>query len=262
MALWTFLGLTMVATLYFGWHYVVDDIAGLAIGAIAVPIAGVATGHLRPEIPTDWRAAVPNTLTLGRIAIVPAVVWLLLENSGPSLTAAALFAAASLTDLCDGHLARRWRVQSTFGALADPFADKLLVLGSLVALATVDRVPVWVVVVIASREVWVTLLRAYARRNGVVLAAGPLGKAKMVVQVCVVLALITFDLSGVALYLPLYAMVAITVASGVEIGLRRAGGASAPRRRARGAARSSRAPAKRPRARGPEIGSEAYDCVR
>ena len=147
-------------------------------------------------------------------------MWLLLEQGGLSLTAAALFAAASLTDLYDGHLARRWGVESTFGALADPFADKLLVLGSLVALASVDRIPVWVVVLIASREVWATLLRAYARRTGVVLAAGPLGKAKMVVQVGVVLTLMAYDLGGVALYLPLYAMVAITVASGVEIALR------------------------------------------
>jgi CDP-diacylglycerol--glycerol-3-phosphate 3-phosphatidyltransferase len=220
VALWTFLGLTMVATLYFGWHYAVDDIAGLGIGLIAVVLGGVATGHLRFEVPVRWRPAVPNLLTLGRIAIIPAVVWTLLDNGGLSMTAAALFAVASLTDLYDGQLARHWRVESTFGALADPFADKLLVLGSLVALAAVDRVPVWVVVLIASREIWATLLRAYARRTGVVLAAGPLGKAKMVVQVCVVLTLMTFDLSGAALYLPLYAMVAITVASGVEIALR------------------------------------------
>jgi CDP-diacylglycerol--glycerol-3-phosphate 3-phosphatidyltransferase len=220
VALWTFLGLTMVATLYFGWHYVVDDIAGLGIGAIAVLLGGIATGHLHPQIPVHWRPAVPNALTAGRIAIIPAVLWLLLDNGGLSQAAAAMFAAASLTDLFDGRLARRWHVESSFGALADPFADKLLVLGSLVALASVDRIPVWIVVLIASREVWVTLLRAYARRTGVVLAAGPLGKIKMVVQVFVVLALMAFDLTGVALYVPLYAMVAITIASGIEIALR------------------------------------------
>ena len=115
IALWTFLGLTSVATLYFGWHYVVDDIAGLAIGVIAVVLAGVATGHLRLQIPVEWRPAIPNALTLGRIAIVPAVVLLLLDNSGLSMTAAALFAAASLTDFLDGRLARRWHVQSVFG---------------------------------------------------------------------------------------------------------------------------------------------------
>jgi len=234
VALWTFLGLTMLATLYFGWHYVVDDVAGLGIGVVAVVLGGVATGHLRLEVPVRWRPAVPNALTLGRIAIIPLVVWLLLENAGLSLTAAALFAAASLTDALDGQLARHWRVESVFGTLADPFADKLLVLGSLGALASVDRVPVWVVVLIASREVWATLLRVYARRTGVVLAAGPLGKLKMVVQVGTLLALMSFDLSGAALALPLSAMVAITVGSGVEIAVRaRQRTAPAPARAAR-----------------------------
>ena len=220
IALWTFLALTFVATLYFGWHYLVDDIAGFGIGVIAVVLAGVATGHLRLQVPVRWRPAIPNALTLGRIAIVPAVVLLLLDNSGVSMAAATLFAIASLTDLFDGHLARRWQVQSVFGTLADPFADKLLVLGSLGALAAVDRIPVWVVVIIAAREIWVTVLRSYAKRQGVVIGAGPLGKAKMVCQVFTVFALITFDLTGAALAVPLYAMVAITIASGIEIGVR------------------------------------------
>jgi CDP-diacylglycerol--glycerol-3-phosphate 3-phosphatidyltransferase len=220
VALWTFLGLTIVATLYFGWHYVVDDIAGFGIGAIAVVIAGVATGNLNLEVPQRWRRTVPNLLTLGRIAIIPAVVALVLYYGGQSMAAAGLFALASVTDAYDGHLARRWNVVSVFGTLIDPFADKLLILGSLIALAAVDRVPVWVVVLIAAREVWATLLRVYARHTGVVLAAGPLGKAKMVVQVCTVLALLALDLHGLALSLPLYAMVAITIGSGVEIAMR------------------------------------------
>jgi CDP-diacylglycerol--glycerol-3-phosphate 3-phosphatidyltransferase len=219
----------MIATLYFGWHYIVDDIAGLAIGAIAVPVAGVATGHLKLEVPARWRRAIPNVLTLARIAMIPAVVWLLVEHGGESMLAAALFALASVTDAYDGHLARRWRVVSVFGTLTDPFADKLLVLASLVALAVVDRVPVWIVVVVAAREAWVTLLRARSRGTGVVLAAGPLGKLKMGVQVCTLLAVMAFDLSGLALMLPLYAMTAITVGSGIEIALRaRRGPAPAP----------------------------------
>jgi CDP-diacylglycerol--glycerol-3-phosphate 3-phosphatidyltransferase len=220
IALWAFLALTMVATLYFGWHYIVDDIAGLAIGAIAVPVAGVATGHLRLAVPDRWRPVVPNALTLARVAMVPLVVWLLLVNGGESLLAAALFALASLTDAYDGHLARRWGVVSVFGTLTDPFADKLLVLASLVALAIVGVVPVWIVVLIAAREAWVTLLRAQARRNGVVVAAGPLGKLKMAVQASVLLAIMALDLSGTTLQLLLYAMAAITVGSGVEVALR------------------------------------------
>jgi CDP-diacylglycerol--glycerol-3-phosphate 3-phosphatidyltransferase len=220
LALWAFLGLTMVATLYFGWHYVVDDVAGLAIGAIAVPLAGVMTGHLRFAVPARWRPVVPNALTLGRIAMVPLIVWLLIQAGGESMLAASLFAVASLSDAYDGFLARRWRVESVFGALTDPFADKLLVLASLGALAAVDRVPLWVVSVIAARELWVTVLRAQARRGGVVIAAGPLGKLKMCVQACTVLAVMALDISGASLQALLYGMVAITVASGIEVALR------------------------------------------
>jgi CDP-diacylglycerol--glycerol-3-phosphate 3-phosphatidyltransferase len=219
-ALWVYLGLTMIATLYFGWHYVADDLAGIAIGLIAVPVAGVATGHIKPEIPVRWRPMVPNALTLGRIAVVPLVVWLLLWEGGESALAAVLFASASLTDACDGFLARRWNVQSSFGTLLDPFADKLLVLGSLGALASVDRVPWWIVGIVAAREVWVTLLRAQARRGGVVVAAGPLGKLKMCVQVGTLLILMTFDVSGASLDLLLGAMAAITIGSGVEVAQR------------------------------------------
>jgi CDP-diacylglycerol--glycerol-3-phosphate 3-phosphatidyltransferase len=219
-ALWVYLGLTMLATLYFGWHYVADDLAGIAIGLIAVPVAGIATGHLKPTVPERWRAVIPNALTAGRIAVVPLVVWLLIWDGGLSMTAALLFATASVSDAYDGFLARRWNVTSSFGALLDPFADKLLVLGSLGALAAVDRVPWWIVGVVAAREVWVTLLRAQARRGGVVVAAGPLGKLKMCVQVGTLLVLMTFDVSGASLDLLLGAMAAITIGSGVEVALR------------------------------------------
>jgi CDP-diacylglycerol--glycerol-3-phosphate 3-phosphatidyltransferase len=219
-ALWTFLLLTMLATLYFGWHYVVDDIAGFAIGGVAVAVAGVATGHLSPEVPLRWRRILPNVLTFGRIAVIPLIVWLVIAEAGASLTAALLFMAASATDAYDGHLARRWGVESVFGTLADPFADKLLVLASLGALAAVDRVPWWVLAVVAAREAWVTLLRVHARRGGVVLAAGPLGKAKMVVQVGTLLLLMALAPTTATLEGLVYAMVAITIASGVEVALR------------------------------------------
>ena len=186
----------MVATLYFGWHYMVDDIAGLGIGVIAVLCAR--RGHRPPAArgPGAWRPVIPNALTLARIAMIPLIAWLLIEGGGESMIAAALFAVASLSDAYDGFLARRWKVESVFGALADPFADKLLILASLGALAAVGRVPWWIFAVIAAREVWVTMLRAQARRQGVVIAAGPLGKVKMGVQVCTLLALMAFDISG------------------------------------------------------------------
>jgi CDP-diacylglycerol--glycerol-3-phosphate 3-phosphatidyltransferase len=151
---------------------------------------------------------------------VPLIAWLLIENGGESTAAAVLFILASLSDAYDGFLARRWRVESVFGALTDPFADKLLVLASLGALAAAGRVPWWIFALVGARELWVTILRAQARRHGVVIAAGPLGKLKMAVQVCTLLALMAFDISGVGLQLLLAAMAAITVASGVEVALR------------------------------------------
>jgi CDP-diacylglycerol--glycerol-3-phosphate 3-phosphatidyltransferase len=219
-ALWGFLGLTMVATLYFGWHYVVDDIAGLLIGAIAVVAAGVATGHLKLEVPLRWRPVVPNALTVTRIAMVPLIAWLLIENGGESVVAALLFIVASVSDFYDGYLARQWRVESVFGALTDPFADKLLVLASLGALAAAGTVPWWIFALVGARELWVTILRAQARRHGVVLAAGPLGKIKMGVQVFTLLALMAYDITGVLLQVMLAVMAVITILSGIEVAMR------------------------------------------
>ena len=127
-ALWVYLGLTMVATLYFGWHYVADDLAGIVIGADRG--AGRRHRH-RPHEGGGLRSlapVVPNVLTVTRIAVVPLMIWVLIWDGGVSLMAAALFAIASLSDFYDGYLARRWGVTSSFGALLDPFADKLLVL--------------------------------------------------------------------------------------------------------------------------------------
>ena len=95
----------------------------------------MATGHLRLAVPVRWRPVIPNAITVARIGMVPLIAWLLIEGSGESMFAAVLFAIASLSDACDGFLARRWKVESVFGALTDPFADKLLILASLGALA-------------------------------------------------------------------------------------------------------------------------------
>ena len=176
----------------------VDDIAGLAIGAIAVLLAGVATGHLRLAVPVRWRPVIPNALTVARIAMVPLIVWLLIEDGGESMIAAVLFAIASLSDACDGFLARRWKVQSVFGALTDPFADKLLVLASLGALAAVGRVPWWIFALIgAARAVGDHPARpreAPRRRDR---RRARWARLKMAVQVCALLALMAFDITGV-----------------------------------------------------------------
>ncbi len=94
----------------------------------------------------------PNALTVLRFAAIPLFVWLLLEErSGPSWTAGIVFGLAALTDQLDGYLARRWRVESQFGKVADPLADRLMIDTAVIMLVALDRLP-WVALVILLRD--------------------------------------------------------------------------------------------------------------
>jgi CDP-diacylglycerol--glycerol-3-phosphate 3-phosphatidyltransferase len=93
-----------------------------------------------------------------------------------------LFVAAALTDWLDGHLARRWKIESDFGRLFDPLADKLLVVVTFVGLLGVGLLPVWFVSLVVAREFLITGIRLVAGQKGVVLAAEKVGKHKTVTQ--------------------------------------------------------------------------------
>ncbi len=127
---------------------------------------------------------VPNTLTVIRCAAVPVVV-VLLMFPGPKWCAVAcfIFVAASLTDMLDGYLARKMGLTSTMGAFLDPLADKLIVMAAMIMLIPLDRIPAWMVVVFLAREITITAVRAIAASEGVIIAAGNLGKYKMVFQI-------------------------------------------------------------------------------
>jgi CDP-diacylglycerol--glycerol-3-phosphate 3-phosphatidyltransferase len=133
---------------------------------------------LRDEI-TD----LPNVLTLTRIATLP-VVLLLIDNYSRvlSFAAALIFILGGITDLLDGYLARKRGQETVLGAFLDPLADKLFVLGTLVFLVARDRVPEWLVVVLMSRELAITVLRSIAASYGLVIAAGRTGKMKTALQ--------------------------------------------------------------------------------
>jgi CDP-diacylglycerol--glycerol-3-phosphate 3-phosphatidyltransferase len=133
---------------------------------------------LRDEI-TD----LPNLLTLGRIATLP-VVLLLIDNYSRKLSfaSAMIFIAGGISDTLDGYLARKRGQETVLGAFLDPLADKLFVLGTLVFLAARDRVPEWLVVVLMSRELAITVLRSIAVTYGLVIAAGRSGKTKTAFQ--------------------------------------------------------------------------------
>jgi CDP-diacylglycerol--glycerol-3-phosphate 3-phosphatidyltransferase len=232
-ALWVYFGLVVVATIYLGWHYVIDDVAGVAIALIAVGLGALATGHsLRPEPELKRQRSgtlslsasafggllnVPNVLSFGRILLAPAVAAVVLAHPEGSLLAGTLFALTAVTDVVDGHLARSRGLITPLGKLLDPVADKLLIIAALVSLVAVDRLAWWVVAVIAGRELLVTALRAHAARRGAVLAAGAAGKAKMFLQVAMVLALmIVADPSARWIDVLVGATVALTLVSGAD----------------------------------------------
>jgi CDP-diacylglycerol--glycerol-3-phosphate 3-phosphatidyltransferase len=134
---------------------------------------------------------IPNLLTMGRVAIIPVVLWLLDRGSpSDSLWAAWVYSAAALTDLLDGYLARRLNVVSVLGQFLDPLADKLLVMASLIWMVPLGRIPEWAVVLLLGRELSVTGLRSIASSSGLVIAAGGGGKTKTALQMIGILCLI------------------------------------------------------------------------
>jgi CDP-diacylglycerol---glycerol-3-phosphate 3-phosphatidyltransferase len=161
---------------------------------------------------------VPNVLTILRILAVPVLVVALLDDTpNGDVLAAIVFALASLTDLLDGYLARSRNWVTDFGKLMDPIADKLLIVAALVALVSLNELAAWVAMVIIAREFAVTAMRMNALSRGLVLPAGMFGKAKAVLQVAMVFAVILVgDTDPAWVKVLVYLTVAITVASGVD----------------------------------------------
>ncbi len=168
---------------------------------------------------------IPIALTLVRIVLVPLLMVFLISSERVNvLIAAVIFVAASLTDWLDGLIARRTNQVTKLGTLLDPVADKLLVAAALVALVHVDRVDVWVAVVIIGREIAVTGLRGVALSMGVIVPASRLGKWKTVTQYVALTLLIAergvggelFPLFHGAGTLALWVALAVTVLSGAH----------------------------------------------
>ena len=159
----------------------------------------------------------PNVLTLSRIAFVPLMLVLLLgEEAGPLPAAAAVFGAAALTDAADGHIARSRGLVTTFGRIADPLADKLLVGAALASLVAIDRLALWIALVIVAREASLALLRWHAGRRDIVLHVSQLGKAKTCFQMTAIAALMVVpDPEALWVTALLMAVVGLTVVSGL-----------------------------------------------
>ncbi len=141
----------------------------------------------------------PNAITVARIFAAPVIFFLILGGGfGQLLFAFILFVAAGLSDLWDGYLARRRGQITDFGKLADPIADKLLVVSTFVPFYVVSlregastelavvpwwgTLPLWVLVVVLGREFLITVFRGFAKQKGVVIPAGREGKYKALIQ--------------------------------------------------------------------------------
>lgn len=139
----------------------------------------------------------PNKLTISRIVMVPFfVAFLLLTPRYPYFKwiALAIFIVASLTDLLDGKIARKYNLITNFGKFMDPLADKLLVCSALIGLSSLGVIPAWITIVIISREFIISGFRLIAAEKGIVIAASMWGKWKTTFQMIMMcLQMVTMD---------------------------------------------------------------------
>lgn len=141
----------------------------------------------------------PNKLTVLRIIMVPFFVFFMLTDVGGAANkwiALALFCVASLTDLLDGKIARKYNLVTNFGKFMDPLADKLLVCSAMICLVEMDKLAAWIVIVIIAREFIISGFRLVASDSGIVIAASYWGKFKTVFQMAMIIVLI-MDLGGI-----------------------------------------------------------------
>ena len=135
----------------------------------------------------------PNKLTVGRMIMVPFLVFFLLTGWGGEANryiSLAIFVIASVTDWFDGYLARKHHLVTNFGKFMDPLADKLLVCSAMICLIELERLPAWIVIIIIAREFIISGFRLIAAENGIVIAANYWGKFKTVSQMIMIILLL------------------------------------------------------------------------
>lgn len=173
----------------------------------------------------------PNKISLFRILATPVFLFFLVPgwfgqffglDQWGRYAAAAIFIIASLSDMIDGKIARKYNMVSELGKFLDPIADKLLVTAALVAFIMTDNLSVWVVFIILAREFIVTGFRIVAAGQGVVIAADKWGKIKTVLQIVAIVAILIHDFP-VSLFLDIpigmplmYVAMVMTLISGIN----------------------------------------------
>lgn len=156
----------------------------------------------------------PNKLTVLRVLMIPFFVAFYLL--GHPYIADALFIIASLTDMLDGKIARKYNLITTFGKFMDPLADKLLVSSALICFVGLHRVPAWIVIVIISREFIISGFRLVAAEAGKVIAAGWWGKVKTAVTMVTIIVMIPAFLPAIIETILVYACLILTVISLID----------------------------------------------
>ena len=135
----------------------------------------------------------PNKLTVARVVLIPFFVFFLLfdpSNDVFKWIALAIFIIASLTDMLDGKIARKYNLVTDFGKFMDPLADKLLVCSAMIGLIELGRIPAWIVIAIIAREFTISGFRLIAADKGRVIAASYWGKFKTTFQMIMVILMI------------------------------------------------------------------------
>lgn len=136
----------------------------------------------------------PNKLTMFRVILIPFFVFFLLADIGlgpiAPVIALVIFIVASLTDLLDGKIARKYNLVTNFGKFMDPLADKLLVCSALICLVELEKAASWIVIVIIAREFIISGFRLIAAEHQIVIAASMWGKFKTTFQMAAIILLI------------------------------------------------------------------------
>ena len=152
----------------------------------------------------------PNRLTIARVIMIPFFLVFLMTDffPGSRYAALAIFIIASLTDMLDGKIARKYNLVTNFGKFMDPLADKLLVCSAMIAFIELDLIPAWIVIIIIAREFIISGFR--------LIAAGMSGKIKTTVQMimcCLLIARLPFAFMRYVEQIFIYAALVLTVYS-------------------------------------------------
>ena len=164
----------------------------------------------------------PNKITVFRVILIPFFLIFFMVPGIPAgkWIALAIFIIASLSDMVDGKIARKYNLVTDFGKFMDPLADKLLVTSAMIALIPVNRIMAWVVIIIIAREFIISGFRLVAADNGKVIAAGWWGKVKTavtMVMICVLIANLGEDIASAAEGIRVFELILIYISAALTV---------------------------------------------